>query len=94
MPRILRLNAPPVWLEAEGARRSAATIGSITRLIIREFYQLALAARLQEQALSRRQRRLQALAGQLALGRPVVAQRHDELVRPEAPIMWIWSVDV
>ena len=30
MPRTLRLNAPPVWLEAEGARRSAATIGSIT----------------------------------------------------------------
>jgi hypothetical protein len=24
MPRILRLNAPPVWVEAEGARRSAA----------------------------------------------------------------------
>ena len=30
MPRTLRLNAPPVWLEAEGASRSAATIGSIT----------------------------------------------------------------
>ena len=30
IPRTLRLNAPPVWLEAEGARRSAATIGSIT----------------------------------------------------------------
>ena len=30
MPRALRLKAPPVWLEAEGARRSAATIGSIT----------------------------------------------------------------
>src|SRR5215208_3580439 len=30
IPRTLRLKAPPVWLEAEGARRSAATIGSIT----------------------------------------------------------------
>src|SRR5215203_575339 len=30
IPRALRLNAPPVWLEAEGARRSAATIGSMT----------------------------------------------------------------
>ena len=30
IPRALRLNAPPVWLEAEGARRSAATIGNIT----------------------------------------------------------------
>ena len=29
-PRALRLKAPPVWLEAEGARRSAATMGSIT----------------------------------------------------------------
>ena len=31
-------------------------------------------------------RQLQALARQLALGRPVVAQRDDELVRAEAPI--------
>ena len=30
MPRTLRLKAPRVWLEAEGARRSAATMGSIT----------------------------------------------------------------
>ena len=30
IPRALRLKAPPVWLEAEGARRSAATIGSMT----------------------------------------------------------------
>ena len=30
IPRTLRLNAPPVWLEALGARRSAATIGSMT----------------------------------------------------------------
>src|SRR5215204_6202942 len=30
MPRALRLKAPPVWLEADDARRSAATMGSIT----------------------------------------------------------------
>jgi hypothetical protein len=56
---------------------------------VRAFDQLALTAGLQQQALGRRQRRLQALAGQLALGRPVVAQRDHELVRAEAPIMRI-----
>ena len=49
IPRALRLNAPPVWLEAEGARRSAATMGSITAAATASssgcFDQLALAAR-------------------------------------------------
>ena len=86
-----------MWLEA---RRQA--VGgdhrqhhrSRDRLIVGKLDQLALAAGLQKQALGRRQRRLQALARQLALGRPVVAQRDHELVRAEAAIMWIWSVDV
>ena len=87
-----------MWLEAEGAR----LVGGDHRqhncssdcLIVGKLDQLALAARLEEKALGRRQRALKALAGQLALGWPVVAQRHDELVRPETPIMRIWSVDM
>ena len=64
------------------------------RLVVGKLDQLALAAGLQKQALGRRQRRLQSLARQLALGRPVVAQADHELVRPETPIMRIWCVDV
>ena len=64
------------------------------RLVVGKLDQLALATGLQQQALGRRQRALQALARQLALGWPVVAQRHDELVGPETPIVRIWSVDV
>ena len=97
MPRALRLKAPPVWLEAEGAKRSAATIGSITAAATASSSE-ARSARPRRAAATAGPRpstaRLQALARQLALGRPVVAQRHDELVRPETPIMRIWSVDV
>ena len=64
------------------------------RLVVRKLDQLALAARLQEQALGRRQRRLEALARQLAFSRPVVAQGDHELVGPEAPIMRIWYIDM
>src|SRR5215207_3299261 len=98
IPRALRLNAPPVWLEAEGARRSAATIGSITaaatRFIVGKLDQVALAAGLQEQAFGCRQRRLQALARQFTLSWSVVPQRDHELVRAETPIMWIRCIDM
>src|SRR5215207_10051071 len=98
IPRALRLNAPPVWLEAEGARRSAATIGSMTAAATASSSessdQLALAAGLQEQALGRRQRALETLSRKLAVGRPVAARRDHELVRPETPMMPIRSGDM
>jgi hypothetical protein len=84
----LRLKAPPVWLEAEGARRSAAIIGSITAAATASWsessHQLALAARLQEEPLGCRKRGLEALARKLAFSRPVM---YHELVGPEgAPL--------
>ena len=98
IPRALRLNAPPVWLEAEGARRSAATIGSMTAAATASSSESSISSPSPRGCNSRPSAvdsaAFQALARQLALGRPVVAQRHHELVRPETPIMRIWSVDM
>ena len=51
MPRALRLKAPPVWLEAEGARRSAATIGSITAAATASSSESSINTRTREQPL-------------------------------------------
>ena len=93
----IALNALPVWLEAEGARRSAANIGSMT----------AAPPPRRRKARSARPRRAAARVGPppptarpsgaratTRVGRPVVAQRDHELVGPEKPIVRIWSVDV
>ena len=87
-----------MWLEAEGARRSAATIGSMTAAATASSSESSISSPSPRGCNSRPSAvdsaALQALARQLALGRPVVAQRDHELVGPETPIMRIRSVDM